>query len=113
MWRFRHAVVCISAFNPSLHQSTFAAKGWTPNRQRKRFGFYLVTNKIHVYDGHSFAAADGEGSVRYGSKVRCAGIVSFGVLSTHYEHGGNNGNNNGTERSYLLSTFVPETKGKP
>eukprot|EP00562_Extubocellulus_spinifer_P013889 CAMPEP_0178567406 /NCGR_PEP_ID=MMETSP0697-20121206/15310_1 /TAXON_ID=265572 /ORGANISM="Extubocellulus spinifer, Strain CCMP396" /LENGTH=707 /DNA_ID=CAMNT_0020201341 /DNA_START=118 /DNA_END=2241 /DNA_ORIENTATION=- len=73
-----------------------------------RFAFHMVTNEIHVYDGDCFAEDDAS-AVRYGSKIRCTGISSFDLPSkcsvecpTSPPPG-----------KYLLSTFVPETKGKP
>ena len=86
----------------NLKRESWPAVKWTHD---EKFAFHMVTNELHVYDGHGF----GKDEVRYSSKIRCSGISSFDLPSkcsvecpTSPPPG-----------KYLLSTFVPETKGKP
>lgn len=76
---------------------------WTSD---EKLAFHLVTNEIHVYHGHVFS--DMSEQTLYHDKVRCAGVTNFSVptrrtLTT----------NPILEGKYILSTFVPEQKGKP
>ena len=86
----------------NLKRESWPAVKWTHD---EKFAFHMVTNELHVYDGHGF----GKDEVRYSGRVRCSGISSFDLPSkcsvecpTSPPPG-----------KYLLSTFVPETKGKP
>lgn len=71
---------------------------WTHDEKK---AFFMATNELHVYEGHVFS----EDEVRYTDKVRCAGISSFSLPEKVYL--------NALGDKYLISTFVPETKGKP
>ena len=87
-------------------------EAWPPVKWSydERFAFHMVTNEIHVYDGDCFAKNGGSGAgVRYIRKIRCTGISSFDLpakCSLECPTAPPPG-------KYLLSTFVPETKGKP
>ncbi len=78
---------------------------WPPVKwsHDEKKAFYLATNEIHVYDGHVFREDD----VRYDDKIRCKGVTTFSLPLTSQPSAV------GQEGKYILSTFVPETKGKP
>jgi len=80
---------------------------WPPIRwtHDERHAFHLVTNEIHIYDGHVFA--DHETENKYVDRIRCKGASTFSLPPTFYA------SSPGQEDKYVLSTFVPETKGKP
>lgn len=61
----------------------------------------IVSNEVHVYDGTSL-----QGDTKMIMKVRCPNITSFTVPI-------NSTNDNSNNNSYLLTSFVPENKGKP
>ena len=91
----------------NLRREAWPPVKWTHD---EKFAFHMVTNEIHVYDGDCFANNEGSSDgVRYNGKIRCTGISSFDLPTkcslecpTSPPPG-----------KYLLSTFVPETKGKP
>lgn len=80
---------------------------WPPVRwtHDEKLAFHLVTNEIHVYRGHSFLEDE---QVRYVDKVRCKDVTSFSVPENFTPSLVQTG-----EDTYLLSTFVEESKGKP
>lgn len=82
-------------------------EAWPPVKwtHDEKIALHMVTNEIHVYDGDAF----GRDEVRFGSKIRCAGLSTFSLptacnaaVPTAPPPG-----------KYLLTTFVPEAKGKP
>lgn len=75
---------------------------WTAD---ETFAFYLVTNEIHVYHGHVFS--DVSNPKLYHDKIKCAGVSNFFVPPKRIL------TNPVLEGKYVLSTFVPEQKGKP
>mmetsp|Transcript_8140 Transcript_8140/g.11627 ORF Transcript_8140/g.11627 Transcript_8140/m.11627 type:complete len:713 (-) Transcript_8140:34-2172(-) len=90
---------------------------WTHDESK---AFHMVTNEIRVYDGHIFIKGNGgeesdsvtSQEVRFEGKIRCEGIRSFTLPTSHSD------SNDATlaarlKGKYFLSTFVPETKGKP
>jgi len=74
---------------------------WPPVRwsHDEKKAFHLVTSEIRVYDGHAF----GEEEVKYNDRIRCKGVSAFSLPP----------NSVSLEEKYIISTFVPETKGKP
>ena len=87
---------------------------WTHD---EAFAFHLVTNHLHVYKGQNVFIDE---NPRYERKIRCEGISSFSIpskvaASTHAAPSTNDALIMGAEvqTSYLFTTFVPETKGKP
>lgn len=71
---------------------------WTHD---ERTAFHAVTNEIHVYDGHAFTRDE----VRYDGKIRCTGLASFSLPERDSQ--------TIPAGTCLLTTFVPELKGKP
>ncbi len=84
-------------------------KQWPPVKwsHDEKKAFHLVTNEIHVYDGHVFS----EDEVKYGDKIKCKGVNTFS-LSANYTPS-TLAASKGMDGKYLLCTFVEETKGKP
>ena len=75
---------------------------WTAD---ETLAFHLVTNEIHVYHGHVFS--DVSNPTLYHDKIKCAGVSNFSVPPKRIL------TNSVLEGKYVLSTFVPEQKGKP
>ena len=92
-------------FLHGFHMRSLKRDHWPPLRwsHDEKHAFHLVTNEIHVYDGHAFVGDE----VRFDDKVRCTGVTTFSLPPTFYQTAV------GQEGKYLLSTFVGETKGKP
>ena len=85
----------------SCKKSQWPPVKWTHD---EKFAFHLVTNEIHVYDGHVFL----EQEIKYVDKIRCKDVGSFTVPESFSPT-----TLASVEGKYLLSTFVAETKGKP
>eukprot|EP00557_Chaetoceros_sp_GSL56_P008164 CAMPEP_0176496930 /NCGR_PEP_ID=MMETSP0200_2-20121128/11451_1 /TAXON_ID=947934 /ORGANISM="Chaetoceros sp., Strain GSL56" /LENGTH=657 /DNA_ID=CAMNT_0017894905 /DNA_START=33 /DNA_END=2003 /DNA_ORIENTATION=+ len=83
---------------------------WPPIKwsHDEKLAFHLVSNEIHVYGGHSFLEEEA-GLVRYVDKIRCKDVTSFSVPENFTP----SVIQNVGEDTYLLSTFVEESKGKP
>lgn len=75
---------------------------WTAD---ETLAFHLVTNEIHVYHGHVFS--DTSNQTLYHDKIKCTGVSNFSVPPKRIL------TNPILEGKYVLSTFVPEQKGKP
>eukprot|EP00568_Trieres_chinensis_P007599 CAMPEP_0183295674 /NCGR_PEP_ID=MMETSP0160_2-20130417/3541_1 /TAXON_ID=2839 ORGANISM="Odontella Sinensis, Strain Grunow 1884" /NCGR_SAMPLE_ID=MMETSP0160_2 /ASSEMBLY_ACC=CAM_ASM_000250 /LENGTH=562 /DNA_ID=CAMNT_0025457193 /DNA_START=38 /DNA_END=1723 /DNA_ORIENTATION=+ len=90
----------------------FKRDAWPPVRwtHDDKWAFRLAVNEVHVYPGDGFEKGrdGGGGEVRYVGKVRCQGIASFSLPPSVGGPG-----TAASDGSYLMSAFVPETKGKP
>jgi len=91
---------------------------WTHD---EAYAFHLVTNHVHVYKGQNVFMF--KESIRYERKISCEGINSFSVpkkvvaakvpLDTNANANANANAGDQPIATYLFTTFVPETKGKP
>jgi translation initiation factor 2A len=86
---------------------------WTYDENK---AFHLVSNEIHVYEGNVFHQEEPT-NVRFHDKIYCQGVTTFSLpanyLPTTTTTSTNTTTTTTTSDTYLLSTFVPETKGKP
>lgn len=86
---------------------------WPPIRWTydEMYAFYLVGDGLCVYPGRSFSGSGegGGGEIRWEHKIRCPGLQEFSLPST----APSSSNSSSSSGNYLLTTFVPETKGKP
>jgi translation initiation factor 2A len=71
---------------------------WTHD---ETYAFLQVTNEIRVYQGDVFSKCSGDEQVRFVDKMRCPGMTSMSVPTR------------ATTASYLLTTFVPNSKDRP
>lgn len=82
---------------------------WPPIKwsHDEKLAFHMVTNEIHVYDGDEFTKDE----VRFKGKIRCKGIGNFSLPKSSIKK--TTSLPVTEEERYLLTAFVPETKGKP
>ncbi|KAL9182374.1 hypothetical protein ACHAXT_013026 [Thalassiosira profunda] len=83
----------------SCKKATLNTVQWTHD---ERLVFHMVTNEIHVYDAEFNKVG----------RVRCPGVASFSLPAVKGYPSDKSGPLVGEEK-YLLTTFVPGTKGKP